>query len=82
MDSRKTLIVTETFQKMLLELYQSKTKASLLYDDHGLTRAEDYISEFKDNGADSYIILENGEKIPVHTIIAVNGTFLSQYSEC
>jgi hypothetical protein len=82
MDSRKTLVVTETFRQMLLELYQSKTKASLLYDDHGLTRAEDYISDFIDDGADSSIILGNGQKIPVNNIIAVNGTFLSQYSEC
>lgn len=82
MDRRKTLVVTETFRQMLLELYQSKTKASLLYDDEGLSRAEDFISDIKDDGTDSFIILGNGQKITVNSIIAVNGTFLSQYSEC
>lgn len=82
MDKRETLVVTETFQKMLLDLYTEKTKVSLLYDDHGLTRAEDYISEYKEDGNNSYIILASGQKILVNTIIAVNGTFLSQYSEC
>lgn len=82
MDSRKTLVVAETFRQMLLELFHSKTKASLLYDDEGLSRAEDYISDIKDDGTDSFIILGNGQKIPINTIIAVNGTFLSQYSEC
>lgn len=82
MDSRKTLVVAETFRKMLLELYHSKVKASLLYDDHGLTRAEDYISDYKDDGENSYILLGSGEKIMIHSVIAVNGTFLSQYSEC
>ncbi len=82
MDSRKTLVVTETFKKMLLELFQEKTKASLLYDDHGMTRAEDFIVEFKEDGKDSSIKLANGLEIPIQTIIAVNGTFLSEYSEC
>lgn len=82
MDKRKTLIVTETFQKMLLELYQANAKAALLYDDHGMTRAEDFIVEYEENGHKSYIILENGQKIMVNSIIAVNGTFLSDYSEC
>jgi hypothetical protein len=82
MDKRKTLIVTETFQKMLLELYQANAKAALLYDDQGMTRAEDFIVEYEENGNKSYIILENGQKIMVNSIIAVNGTFLSDYSEC
>jgi hypothetical protein len=82
MDKRMTLVITETFRKMLLDLYHAKSKAALLYDDHGMTRAEDFIAEFRDDDKDSYIKLENGLQIPVHTIIAVNGTFLSEYSEC
>ena len=82
MDSRKTLVVTETFKQMLLDLYHAKTRAALLFDDNGLTRAEDFVAEFREDGKDSYIKLENGLEIPVKTIIAVNGTFLSEYSEC
>jgi hypothetical protein len=82
MDRRKTLVVTETFRKMLLEFYLSKEKVSLLYDDNGLTRADDFIKEYKDVGDESYLALENGQKIVINNVIAVNGTFLSQYSEC
>jgi hypothetical protein len=82
MDIRKTLIVSETFRKILLDLFNAKSKAALLYDDHGMTRAEDFIKEFREDGEESYIILENGQKIFINNIIAVNGTFLSQYSEC
>ena len=82
MDIRKTLVVTETFRNILLELYNAKTKAALLYDDHGMTRAEDYIADFREDGDESYIMLAGGQRIPVNKIIAVNGTFLSDYSEC
>ncbi|MCU7549145.1 hypothetical protein OCK74_08465 [Chitinophagaceae bacterium LB-8] len=82
MDSRKTLVVTETFRQILLELHEAKEKASLLYDDDGLTRADDFIQEYKADGDNSYILLENGQKILINRVIAVNGTFLSQYSEC
>lgn len=82
MDVRKTLTVTETFYKMLQELYQEKSNVSLLYDDKGMTRAEGFIKKFEDAKEQSFIELENGLVIYVKDIIAINGTFLSNYSEC
>ncbi|HRN57779.1 MAG TPA: hypothetical protein PLL71_15075 [Agriterribacter sp.] len=81
MDTRITLDSKETFFTILKELHVAGTKASLLYDDNGLTRYEGLIRGV--TGAPvSVLLLQEGVEIPLSSVIAVNGIFAPDYSEC
>ena len=82
MDSRQTLVVLDTFEQMLEELYKSNGKVALLYDDNGITRAEGYIREYISGENQKNMVLDSGATIAIKKIVAVNGVFLSDYSEC
>lgn len=82
MDTRKTLSENETFLKLIQDIFNARGKVSLLVDDNGITRAEGFINEIHTDEEPPYIELDNALKIAVKTIIAVNGTFLPDYSEC
>lgn len=82
MDVRKTLSENEIFLELLQGLFHSRRKVSLLVDNHGITRAEGFITAIQPLAAPPFIELDNALTIPVNTIIAVNGTFLPDYSEC
>lgn len=81
MDTRMTLNSKESFFQILKDLQTSAEKASLLYDDGGLTRYEGLIAEI-DDAAVPRLMLANGVNIPVSAVIAVNGIFVPAYSEC
>lgn len=82
MDTRKTLDKNETFLVLLQSLFNSQDKASLLVDDNGIIRAEGLITAIYGDAETPYIELDNAMKITLKSIIAVNGTFLPDYSEC
>ncbi len=82
MDKRPTLITGQTFLKLLQQLQEEKTKASMLLDCNGLIRAEGIISNIILNDAQPHLELQSGLKIDLSTIVAVNGTFTPDYSEC
>ena len=82
MDKRLTLNIGQTFMELLRQLQSEQSKASMLYDCNGLTRAEGIISEIVFKADQPFIELQNGLTIAVSTIIAVNGIFLPEYSEC
>ena len=82
MDVRKTLNEQETFLQLLQDLFQAHGKASLLVDDNGITRAEGFINAIHADAAPPYIELDNAQKVSIKAIVAVNGTFLPDYSEC
>lgn len=82
MDNRTTLKTGQTFLDLLLQLQKVNTKAAMLLDCNGLVRAEGIISEVVMNDSVPYLKLQNGLKINLSTIVAVNGIFLSDYSEC
>jgi hypothetical protein len=63
-------------------LYEKKEPANILYDDNGITRASGIITEVSESNQFAYLVLDNGVKINVHAIIAVNGRFAADYSEC
>ena len=81
MDTRNTLNTNETFLEVLKNAFHSRTKVSLLFDDNGMARTEGLIKAFSP-GPPASIELDNGSKIEVIKIIAINGLFLSDYSEC
>lgn len=82
MDCRLTLNEHETFLAMLTTCFRENREVALLVDDGGLTRAGGHIQNLHRNDDDSYIELENGQKIAVGKIVAVNGVFAAAYAEC
>jgi hypothetical protein len=82
MDKRDTLVVHATFLEILQSIQSEHQKASLLVDNNGIGREEGKITQISRSGNDTLVHLDNGKVIDLKTIIAVNGTFLSDYSEC
>ena len=84
MDSRDTLVVTETFLSMLTQLHQERQKVALLADSDGITRYEGYLTAINEapNKRKSTLVLDNGTTLLVDQVVAVNGVFRSDYSEC
>jgi hypothetical protein len=83
MDCRITLSEKETFLELLKACYHSKKKVHLLVDNEGITREEGFIVNINDSSVSSeFIEMDNGEKILVRKIIAVNGVFLPEFGEC
>ncbi|HTN06702.1 hypothetical protein [Agriterribacter sp.] len=81
MDTRITLDKKETFLQILKELHAGETKASLLYDNNGLTRYEGLVSGIAGT-LEPRLLLQDGLEIPLSSVIAVNGIFAPDYSEC
>lgn len=82
MDSRKTLVSNETFMGMLSGCKENNQKVAMLIDQTGIERREGLIKEIVTNVNEPYIELDNGSIILINTIVAVNGVFISSYSEC
>jgi hypothetical protein len=82
MDCRITLRENETFVEMLSHCHQAHEKVAMLLDVDGLSRAEGFIQNIDPNGPSPTIEMEDGQKIEIATISAVNGIFASGYSEC
>ena len=82
MDMRETVVDQQSFLYMLQTLKEENKKVFLLYDEQGLTRAEGFITAFMPVDERAAVMLDNGMTIPVRSIVAVNGIFLSDYSTC
>lgn len=81
MDTRMTLNNKETFLQILKDLRSTEAKASLLYDKNGLTRYEGLIMDITATPKPC-LLLQDGLEIPLSSVIAVNGIFAPDYSEC
>ena len=81
MDTRITLDNKETFFQILKDLHAAEAKASLLYDKNGLTRYEGLIVNIT-AAPKPCLLLQDGLEIPLSSVIAVNGIFAPDYSEC
>ena len=82
MDLRETLAPKGSFYELVVELHQSQQKASLLYEDAGVTRAGGLITAVYNKENRQFLQLDNGLEIPIDQIYALNGLFSSDYSEC
>ena len=84
MDKRETFGNLEKLRTILDKLRQEQEKASLLLDQEGLTRMEGLISSIDDQpDLSTTVVTLNGDtKILLTQIVAVNGQFRSDYSEC
>lgn len=84
MDQRATFHNLPELLSIVLDLFKQKQKASSLIDADGLTRIEGTISFIKqeNNVGKTTITIDNMTEITIEQIIAVNGLFRSDYSEC
>jgi hypothetical protein len=82
MDCRVTLSNNDSFLSLLEHAYSSGERVNVLFDEKGMTRAEGLIKMIHTDNSNPFIEIENGFKILVKDIIAVNGIFLSEYGEC
>ena len=84
MDKRTTFTGLHELQSLLTTLYKEKDNASLLVEDKGLTRINGIITNIESASTDgnSSIQLNNTASISLKDIIAVNGVFRSEYTEC
>ena len=82
MDVRGTLSPNESFAEKLTNYHLNKEKVSMIVDDGGLQRAEGVIKSIHFDSDPLFFELEDGQRIHLRTVIAINGTFLSDYAEC
>ncbi|MBL7738925.1 MAG: hypothetical protein JNK14_06870 [Chitinophagaceae bacterium] len=82
MDSRNTLKCNATFIDILSNCMEAKTKVAMLLDNNGLIRAEGLIKSIDLIAEKPYMEMQDGLKIALETITAVNGIFAASYSEC
>ncbi|MGC4232118.1 MAG: hypothetical protein QM594_03845 [Niabella sp.] len=82
MDQRDTLKAGEKFDELLQEALHNNEPARLLYDNNGLMRTEGTIRELNLQNEKPYVILQDGQQIFIESIIAVNGRFRDNYTEC
>lgn len=82
MDTRVTIGDKQSFFQLLKQLYEDQEKVSLLYDNNGLTRYEGTISAILSGSSQPHLVMQDGMKIDIPAVIAVNGIFAPDYSEC
>lgn len=82
MDSRITLNVDETFLEIVESSFKQKGKVYLLLDEKGIVRSEGFILSIHKCPSGISIELEDGKKINLKDIVALNGIFRSEYGEC
>jgi len=82
MDIRGTLSAHENFIGKLMQYYDNKEKVSMIIDDGGMERREGFITSLHLDAQPPLFELQDGTRINPQHIIAINGTFLSDYSEC
>lgn len=84
MDQRITFKDDQQLLSIFLALEQQQQQASLLIDDEGLTRMEGKVNgiEQNKNMGKTKIIIDSNKPIDLAQVIAVNGLFRYDYSEC
>lgn len=82
MDCRLTLHAKETFLQLLKSNHDQHTMVHLLVDDHGLERLEGWVKALYTDVPQPYVEMEDGHRVGIDKIIAVNGIFLPEFGEC
>jgi hypothetical protein len=78
----KLILPGESFYPIIMELFEKKEKASILYDDNGPTRAGGIIESVYEKDGKHWLRLEDQTEIRVDQLQAVNGNFSSDFSTC
>lgn len=81
-DVRETLPPGGSFYSLVVQLHEAQQKASLLYEDGGVTRGSGMITSVFERDGKQWMMLNNEIEIAIDQIYAINGLFSSDYSEC
>jgi len=85
MDQRQTFSNAAELMNMINVLFTQQRKASFIIDQDGLTRTEGLIVKLEEkNGLieETVVHLQPSLHFKLSQVIAVNGVFRSDYSEC
>jgi hypothetical protein len=82
MDKRETIPRGGSFYPLVMELFEKKQQAGILYDDNGVTRANGVIERVFEQDGYQWLQLQDKTAIRIDKLYAINGTFSSDYSEC
>ena len=82
MDCRLTLDKNESFLELVSNAYRNGEKVHLLIDDGGISRREGFIREINTECGFALIVLDQDTGVRLDKIMAVNGVFSAEYSEC
>jgi len=84
MDQRQTFKDAQQLFSFISQIFQEKQTAALLIDKDGLTRVEGIITSIQPNAnvEETLIKVDENTTFTIKEIIAVNGLFRSDYSEC
>jgi len=82
MDTRKTIPTGGSFYPLVMELFLRREEAAILYDDNGVTRANGLIESIFEREDRQWLKLADQTEIRIDQLLAVNGTFSADYSEC
>ncbi len=73
----------QELRSLLTALHDEQREAALLVEHNGLTRVNGTIVSIEDGAAgDTIIKLNDHEPVLMKEVVAVNGTFSSDYTEC
>ena len=81
-DTRETLLAKGNFYDIVMQLFQDKQHAAMLYEDGGVTRANGHITAIFEKEGKQWLRLDDKLEIEISKIYAINGLFSSDYSEC
>ena len=84
MDLRSTFQDIREVLDTITDLLQRDQKAALIIDKDGLTRVEGFVTrvDVKHNIAETEVSIDSADSFLLEQVIAVNGIFRSDYSEC
>lgn len=84
MDQRQTFSDLHELLSLIIAFSEDAKKVSLLIDDNGLERLEGIITRTtqKENLNETNITVDTNREVTLKNIIAINGIFGSDYSEC
>jgi hypothetical protein len=82
MDCRLTIDKKTGFLKMLQEAFESRKPVNMLLDDDGLTRANGTITSLNTKNNTTIITLNDQTDISMDKLVAINGIFSDDFSEC
>ncbi len=82
MECRITLNKDDNFLETLTLCMREKQMVNMILDNGGLVRVSGLIKSIRTDNTSPYLELEDGQKIELNTIVAVNGLFSDSYSEC
>ncbi len=82
MDSRITLGNGESFLDTLIHAQANNEMINLIIDAGGLERIAGKVQSLKNSAGKVIATMDDGRKILLEQIVALNGIFLPDYGEC